>query len=107
MHETDPGWNRSQPVPEELDAAPFDRPTRAVALARVRVPLTLTVAPWATLYRLPDGRRLWCLRLRDADGAVRTRCVAPDRLREYARRSRLPALLADLEAIDLRSGGPA
>jgi hypothetical protein len=92
---------QGEPVPELL----ADRSPRLRPLARVRVPLTLTVQPWATLYQLPDGRRWWCIRLRE-DGIVRTRCVPTERLRAYARRNRLPALEEALDRAIAASGGP-
>jgi hypothetical protein len=81
----------TEPVPEPECELRRSRPRRPRPIARIRVPLTLTVQPWATLYRLPDGRLWWCLRLRDG-GTVRTRCLTTERLRAYARLSRLPAL---------------
>jgi hypothetical protein len=88
MNPTRPKVVLEEPVPELIDEAtnPATPPPRPVA--RIRVPLTLTVQPWATLYRLPDGRRWWCVRLRDG-GLVQTRCVTTDRLRAYARVNRL------------------
>jgi hypothetical protein len=84
-----------EPLSSPYPNSPSER--RAVPRARVRVPLTLTVRPWATLYVLPDGRRWWCLRLRE-NGTVRTRCVSTDRLRSYARRNGLAQLERELGA---------
>ncbi|HTT26538.1 MAG TPA: hypothetical protein VMH90_06225 [Thermoplasmata archaeon] len=94
----------AEPVPRPHDERSSPDPVRPRPLARIRVPLTLTVQPWATLYRLPDGRRWWCLRLRE-DGEIRTRCVSTARLRAYARASRLPALEAAIDAALSRTGG--
>jgi hypothetical protein len=85
-----------EPVPELNCAERTERSTTVRPLARLRVPLTLTVQPWATLYELPDGRRWWCLRLRE-DGVVRTRCVPTERLRAYAHRNGLRAMEAALD----------
>jgi hypothetical protein len=90
----------SEPLQEGRVAVPEwteDRtPAGVRRIARVRVPITLTVRPWATLYRLPDGRRLWCLRLWEGE-APRRRCVSTERLRAYARASGLPGLERELE----------
>lgn len=91
-----------QPVPDPT--VPCRAPPRLRPRAEVRVPLTLTVRPRARLYRLPDGRLLWCLRLPE-DGVVRTRCVDSARLLRYARSSGLAELEADLvEALARRRG---
>jgi hypothetical protein len=57
--------------------------------------VTLTVRPWARLYELPDGRRLWCVRLWQLDGVV-TRCFAPSTLLRYARTNGLAELEREL-----------
>ena len=90
-----------QPVPE-LNYLPTPSGLRrALRIARVRVPLTLTVSPWATLYVLPDGRRIWCVRLRDATG-VGTRCVGSEHLLRYAEESGLRLLHRQLlDALEL------
>lgn len=71
---------------------------RVVRIGRVRVPITLTVAPWATLYRFPDGRLLWCLRLWDRERAA-TRCVSTPPLRGYVRESGFSALAAEIDEL--------
>jgi hypothetical protein len=47
---------------------------------------------------LPNGRTVWCLRLRKEGEVVRT-VVSTATLRQYARRSGLAGLLAQVEAI--------
>ena len=94
MQSVRPPVARRQPVPEPIPPCPL--PSRATPLARVRVPVTLHVRPWATLYRLPDGRRIWCVRLPREDGEPVHRCVPTDRLLAYARSSALSELEADL-----------
>jgi len=97
MNPAQPCVVRPEPVPEPISR--LGRPAPGVVrLGRVRVPLSLTVRPWATLYRLPDGRTLWCVRLRDA-GEIRTRCIGTDRLLAYARSSGLARL--EREMLDL------
>jgi hypothetical protein len=75
-------------------------------LGTIRVPVTLTACPRATLYQYPDGRLLFCLRLWDVDGATR-RCVSPGTLRAYARESGLATLEREIDDLVrlARSGG--
>jgi hypothetical protein len=67
-------------------------------LGRVRIPLALAYRPWATAYRLPDGRTVWCLRTWAVDRA-RTRCISTARLAAYCWQSRLDALAREVERI--------
>jgi hypothetical protein len=88
---------------EEPVRSPTPEPARPSTqlvrrLGRLRVPLSLGHRPWATAYRLPNGRTVWCLRLRK-DGAVVRTVVSTATLRQYARRSGLAGLLAQVEAI--------
>ena len=96
----------TEPVPQAVDELALGRGAGLSRVARVQVPLTLTVRPWATLYRLPDGARIWCLRL-PSGGEVRSRCVRTGTLLRYARSSGLVELedelaeaLARAEALD-------
>jgi hypothetical protein len=95
----------TEPVPEPIDVASADPLRRTRALARIRVPLTLTVQPWATLYRTPDGRRWWCIRLPEA-GTVRTHCVSTERLRAYARMNRLAEMEHAIDEALAAKGSP-
>jgi hypothetical protein len=81
-----------------LPSLPPSGPGSVRRIGRLRVPITLHCRPWATAYRQPDGRVLWCLRLWSVDRAV-TRVVGTPTLRSYLRQARLPAALAELEAI--------
>ena len=75
------------PATPVSDPAELARPTRrrrTRTIGRVRLPLAGPYAPWATLYELPDGRRVWCVRLWDIDRPVR-RCLPTGLLRAYAR----------------------
>jgi len=100
-----------EPVPyataENVGPAGTLRPAtgsyRIVRVGRLRVPIAGPYQPWATLYRLPDGRELWCLRLWDEGGPVR-RVVTTSTLLSYARRSRLRELEAEI--LDLREHRP-
>ncbi|MCI4339936.1 MAG: hypothetical protein L3K06_00030 [Thermoplasmata archaeon] len=74
---------------------------RPRTIGRLRLPIALTVRPWATLYGLPDGRRYWCVRLWEEDRAVR-RCFSTGYLVAFARLNRLDALRAEIEEIDRR-----
>lgn len=82
--------------PEHPVAPPLPAPVRR--LGRVRVPIALGCAPWATLYELPDHRRLWCLRLWDGDRPV-PRCLATSALLAYARASGLAPLEREIRAL--------
>jgi len=88
-----------EPVPEPIGGPALPLPHAARLVGRVRVPVTLTVRPWARLYELPDGRRLWCVRLWE-HGEVVTRCLAPSTLRRYARASGLRELERDLREVE-------
>jgi hypothetical protein len=74
-------------------------------IGRLRVPLTLHHAPWATLYRHPDGRTLWVLRLWMTDRAVR-RVVSTRDLLAYATTNRLERLRAEVERLLARAEWP-
>ncbi len=98
-----------QPVPAEplrwLDettlAFPGDLDTdsRVEYVGRVRVPIAGPYRPWARLYRLPDLRRVWVVRLWDRQCAVR-RMTSTAILLEFARLNRFPALAARVRWLD-------
>lgn len=96
-----------EPVPlpyaELRPIPPLPRGTRLVG--SVRVPLTLHAQPKATVYRFPDGRTLWCLRLWESDRPVR-RCVSTATLRRFARIQCVPELTAAIDRLidSLREG---
>jgi hypothetical protein len=89
--------------------AELAEPTRAVPpvrrVGRLRLPIAGPYRPWATLYVLPDGRRYWLVRLWEVD-RVRVRCVPTRVLRSYARINQLPALDAEISALEARAGAP-
>jgi hypothetical protein len=80
-------------------------PGRVRRVGQLRVPLTLTCRPVANLYVLPDGRRLWTVRLWSIDRPV-TRVVRTEVLRDYARRNRLRAMEHEIDEL-LRRGDDA
>jgi hypothetical protein len=91
---------------DEHAHSPVPRPAQGIErLGRLRVPLTLVHRPWAALYRYPDGRLLWCLRLWMGERVV-ARVVSTSTLRRYARSSRLTALEAEIEELLARARRP-
>jgi hypothetical protein len=68
------------------------------AVGRLRVPLGLHHQPWATLYRFPDGRLEWCLRLWQVDRPV-TSVVATRTLVDYAHDNGLAELERAIEEL--------
>jgi hypothetical protein len=76
------------------------RPGRSTPrrIGRLRLPIALTARPWATLYEMPDGTRLWCVRLWEEDRAVR-RCFTTGYLIAFARLNGLDALRAEIEEL--------
>jgi len=83
---------------------PFSHDRRVRRIGRTRLPLTLTHRPWATLYRFPDGRLLWSVRLWEVDGPVR-RLFPTGMLLAYARLNRLGFLEAELDRLTRAAGG--
>jgi len=84
------------PIPEELDTDP-----RVEYVGRLRVPIAGPYRPWARLYRLPDLRLVWVVRLWDRYRAVR-RVASTPALLEFARLNRLPAVAARVRTLDRR-----
>jgi len=101
MSRTEPIQWAPEPFPLAVaERAPTNaRPRRVRALGRVRIPIAGPYRPWATLYRLPDGRRIWCVHLWELDRPVR-RCFSTGLLVAFARLNRLEALRAEIERID-------
>jgi hypothetical protein len=93
-----------EPVPSPFaESSPGRAHGRAVRrVGSLRVPLTLHVRPRATLYRLPDGRTVWCLRLWEEDGPI-PRCVSTPTFRAFARTQRLPELTAAIDRLARRA----
>jgi hypothetical protein len=83
-------------------------PGKVRRVGRVRLPLGLHHAPWATLYRLPDGRLAWIVHLWEVDGPVR-RWVPTSTIRRFCVINRFPAILREvdrLEALGVRRDAP-
>ncbi len=80
---------------------PTPSPGRVVRLGRIRVPIAGPYRPWATAYRMPDGRLVWCLRVWEVDHPEK-KVVSTDTLRTFCRINRLPRLLAEIAAIEGR-----
>jgi hypothetical protein len=78
---------------------------RVRRIGRLRVPLTLTCRPWATLFVMPDGRALWCVRLWDGAGPAK-RLLPTTTLRAYARASGLSELEREIAELLDRGGVP-
>jgi len=89
---------------DERTHAPRRNARRATPrrIGRLRLPIALTAHPWATLYEMPDGTRLWCVRLWDEDRAVR-RCFATGYLVAFARLNHLEALRVEIEELARRA----
>ncbi|MGA7923942.1 MAG: hypothetical protein WCA77_08210 [Thermoplasmata archaeon] len=67
-------------------------------MGRARLPLTLHHQPWVTLYRFPDGRLLWTIRLWDGDRPV-VRCLGSATLLRFARGSQLWDFASEVETL--------
>jgi hypothetical protein len=89
------------PTPDDLDTD-----SRIEYVGRVRVPIAGPYRPWARLYRLPDGRSIWVVRLWDQTRPVR-RVASTSTLLAFARLNQLPALAARIRALDRRGRGTA
>ncbi len=94
-----------EPTPEPLPLASDELApaARCRRLGAVRLPLAGPYRPLATLYELPDGRRLWCVRLWEVDRPVR-RCLSTGYLIAFARLNRLDGLEREIRAVADGSG---
>ncbi|MCI4352114.1 MAG: hypothetical protein L3K14_01820 [Thermoplasmata archaeon] len=91
----------SLPRPELLDGR-----ARTAYIGRVRLPIAGPYRPWARLYRLPDRRLLWVVRLWHRDRAVR-RVTSTPTLLEFARLNRLGTVAARVRSLDRRGRSEA
>ena len=100
MYATKPWELSAEPVPI-ADAERTPPVPRSRSIGRVRLPIAGPYRPWARLFELPDGRRLWCVRLWEVDRPVR-RCFSTGVLIAFARLNRLDRLRSELEAVARR-----
>jgi hypothetical protein len=86
-------------------AARLEEPVRAdrastspspIVVGRIRLPITVTHRPWATLYRTPTGATYWSVRLWVVDRPVET-WVATSTLRDYVLQSGLRSVANAVE----------
>lgn len=90
-------WEPSlEPFP--LAVAEHATRTRPRRLGSVRLPLAGPYRPLATLFELPDGRRLWCVRLWEIDRPVR-RCLTTRYLLAFARLNGFDGLATEIERV--------
>ncbi len=90
----------SQPVPRE--PVPRTRPPAVRRIGEVRLPLAGPYRPRARLYRGPDGRLLWRVRLWEYDRPVR-HLLSTSALRAFARANGLTALEAAIDDLVARA----
>ncbi len=80
------------------------RETDAVRwIGAVRLPLALTVRPWADLYTGPERSLFWTVRLW-AEGRAEPRVLSTDALRCFARANRLDRLRREIDVLVARAG---
>ncbi|MGI0132647.1 MAG: hypothetical protein ACREDK_06105 [Thermoplasmata archaeon] len=90
-----------------LDIDTTTRPAgRVRRIGRVRIPIALTVRPWATLYALPDGRRWWIVRLWEVDRPV-PRVLTTTQLLVFARCSGLVEVTRAIDDLVERARTPS
>lgn len=94
----------SEPVPGQPVPATSTRRVRKVG--ELRLPIAGPYRPRARLYRYPDGRLLWLVRLWEVDRPV-PHLVSTEAIREFARWNRLPRLRSEIDALVERATGGA
>ncbi|HTT45095.1 MAG TPA: hypothetical protein VMH38_03650 [Thermoplasmata archaeon] len=95
----------SEPVPTEQPIS-TGATGRVRLVGELRLPIAGPYRPRARLYRYPDGRLVWLVRLWEYDRAV-PHLVSTDVLREFARLNRLPRLRSEVEALVERASARA
>jgi hypothetical protein len=91
-------WNLLHGSTERLEPIPR-RTNRAVrCLGAVRLPIAGPYRPMARLYRFPDGRLLWHVRLWEYDRAV-PHLVATDVLVRYVRNSGFSEVAREIDRL--------
>jgi hypothetical protein len=91
----------SGPIPEPLETHP-----QVAYIGRVRIPIAGPYRPWARLYRLPDLRLVWIVRLWDRTRAVR-RVTSTSALLEFAQVNGLWELATRVRSLDHRGRSDA
>jgi hypothetical protein len=86
----------TEPIPHAT--AERASPSRPRLIGRLRLPIALPYRPWARLYELPDGRRIWCVRLWEIDQPVR-RCFSTGLLLAFARLNRFDHLAQEIRVL--------
>jgi len=85
-----------EPVPETTFFEPAAGKVRKIG--ELRLPIAGPYRPRARLFRYPDGRLLWLVRLWEYDRAV-PYLLSTAALREFARINRLPRVRAEVDAL--------
>lgn len=91
-----------EPVPDQPVPAGWTGRVRKVG--ELRLPIAGPYHPRARLYRYPDGRLVWLVRLWEYDRAV-PHLVATATLRQFACVNGLPRLRAEVDALVERATG--
>jgi hypothetical protein len=92
----------SEPVPSQ--PLPEHGRLGVHKVGEVRLPIAGPYCPRARLYRYPDGRLLWLVRLWEHDRAI-PHVVSTWVLREFARVNGLAGLRIELDALEERANG--
>lgn len=93
-----------EPVPRRLPSFAPGRTVRKVG--ELRLPIAGPYRPRARLYRYPDGRLLWLVRLWEYDRPV-SHLVSTTVLREFARVNGLATLRSEIdELVDRATADP-
>ena len=90
----------TESIPEPVPREPLPNASRrgVCKIGEVRLPIAGPYRPRARLYRYPDGRLVWLVRLWNVDRAV-PRLVSTAVLREYARANRLALLRSEIDLL--------
>ncbi|MCI4357559.1 MAG: hypothetical protein L3J95_04225 [Thermoplasmata archaeon] len=95
LENAEPPHAELAPRPNPVDPT---APGRVERLGRLRLPIAGPYRPWATAYRLPDGRVVWCVRLWSVDRPL-LHCLPTSTLRSFCRLNGLAALAVEVERV--------
>ncbi len=98
MPRMDEPTGSTEPLPTRSSELARASRRRVRAIGRLRLPIAGPYRPWATLYRFPDGRLLWLVRLWETDRPVR-RLLPTSTLRAFAEINRLSVVRAAIDAL--------